>query len=129
MVEAFSAYTSYGDRLGALEKLKPRVSENAIKTTIRSRTDSEALARGEASSPPLVSANKGSCLPVDGDTLARRLVETGTIGRTVMAGLFDNPMGADGFEFIEDTAPDVAGLRAVFESIEFDQIRRGVLEG
>jgi 4-hydroxyphenylpyruvate dioxygenase-like putative hemolysin len=46
-----------------------------------------------------------------------------------MAGLFDNPMGADGFEFIEDTAPDVAGLRAVFESIEFDQIRRGVLEG
>jgi hypothetical protein len=32
VVEAFSAYTSYGDKLGALEKLKPRVSENAIKT-------------------------------------------------------------------------------------------------
>ncbi len=27
-----------------------------------------------------------------------------------MADLFDNPMGTDGFEFIEYTAPDTAAL-------------------
>ena len=36
-----------------------------------------------------------------------------------MADLFDNPMGTDGFEFIEYTAPDVAGLRALFEQLGF----------
>ena len=46
-----------------------------------------------------------------------------------MADLFDNPMGADGFEFIEDTAPNIAGLRALFESIGVDQVHRRVLEG
>jgi 4-hydroxyphenylpyruvate dioxygenase len=38
-----------------------------------------------------------------------------------------NPMGTDGFEFVEYTAPDPQLLRTLFESIELDQIRRGVL--
>ena len=29
----------------------------------------------------------------------------------------DNPMGTDGFEFVEFTAPDAAALGKVFESI------------
>ena len=31
--------------------------------------------------------------------------------------LWDNPMGTDGFEFVEYTAPDPAALVAVFERI------------
>ena len=41
-----------------------------------------------------------------------------------MADLFDNPMGTDGFEFIEYTAPDVAGLRALFERLGFRAVAR-----
>ncbi len=33
--------------------------------------------------------------------------------------LFDNPMGTDGFEFVEYTAPDTAALGALFESLGF----------
>ena len=33
-----------------------------------------------------------------------------------MADLFDNPMGTDGFEFVEFTAPEPERLRALFET-------------
>ncbi len=32
-----------------------------------------------------------------------------------MADLFDNPLGTDGFEFVEFTSPDPRGLGAQFE--------------
>jgi 4-hydroxyphenylpyruvate dioxygenase len=35
---------------------------------------------------------------------------------------FDNPMGTDGFEFVEFTAPDPAALKAVFTKMGFRQI-------
>jgi 4-hydroxyphenylpyruvate dioxygenase len=38
---------------------------------------------------------------------------------TVEAALFDNPMGTDGFEFIEYTSPDPAHLRLLFERMGF----------
>jgi 4-hydroxyphenylpyruvate dioxygenase len=41
--------------------------------------------------------------------------------------LWNNPLCTNGFEFIEYAAPDLAALGALFESIEQDQIRRGVL--
>ena len=41
--------------------------------------------------------------------------------------LWDNPLGTNGFEFIECAAPDSAALGTLFESIEQDQIWRGVL--
>ena len=36
-----------------------------------------------------------------------------------MAALWDNPMGTDGFEFVEYTAPDVKELHALFERMGF----------
>ena len=36
-----------------------------------------------------------------------------------MADLYENPMGTDGFEFVEYTAPDPAQLRALFEQLGF----------
>ena len=36
-----------------------------------------------------------------------------------MADLFDNPMGTDGFEFVEYTAPDPELLRTLFERMGF----------
>ena len=33
--------------------------------------------------------------------------------------LFDNPMGTDGFEFVEYTAPDAELLRTLFEQMGF----------
>jgi len=36
-----------------------------------------------------------------------------------MADLFDNPMGTDGFEFVEYTAPDPELLRTLFEKMGF----------
>jgi 4-hydroxyphenylpyruvate dioxygenase len=36
-----------------------------------------------------------------------------------MADLFDNPMGTDGFEFVEYTAPDPEQLRGLFERMGF----------
>jgi 4-hydroxyphenylpyruvate dioxygenase len=44
-----------------------------------------------------------------------------------MAERWENPMGTDGFEFIEYAAPDPGAMGALFESIELDQMRRGVL--
>jgi 4-hydroxyphenylpyruvate dioxygenase len=41
-----------------------------------------------------------------------------------MAELWDNPIGTDGFEFVEYTAPDVSGLRAFFEHMGFRAVGR-----
>ena len=41
-----------------------------------------------------------------------------------MADLFDNPMGTDGFEFIEYTAPDTAALGHFFETMGFRLVAR-----
>ena len=38
--------------------------------------------------------------------------------------LWDNPMGTDGFEFVEYTAPDPAALGAVFERMGFIAVAR-----
>jgi len=41
-----------------------------------------------------------------------------------MADLFDNPMGTDGFEFVEYTAPDPELLRSLFERMGFPVVAR-----
>ncbi|HET9694056.1 MAG TPA: 4-hydroxyphenylpyruvate dioxygenase [Steroidobacteraceae bacterium] len=41
-----------------------------------------------------------------------------------MADLFDNPMGTDGFEFVEYTAPDPEQLRTLFERMGFPVVAR-----
>ena len=41
-----------------------------------------------------------------------------------MASAFDNPMGTDGFEFVEYTAPDPAQLAGVFERMGFAPVAR-----
>ena len=41
-----------------------------------------------------------------------------------MADLFDNPMGTDGFEFVEYTAPDPELLRTLFERMGFPVVAR-----
>ena len=41
-----------------------------------------------------------------------------------MADLFENPMGTDGFEFIEYTAPDAAALGSLFERMGFVAVAR-----
>ena len=41
-----------------------------------------------------------------------------------MADLFDNPMGTDGFEFVEYTAPDPAELRTLFDRMGFPAVAR-----
>src|ERR1051325_4521666 len=37
----------------------------------------------------------------------------------VMADLWDNPMGTDGFEFVEYTGPEPAQLAGLFERVGF----------
>ena len=41
-----------------------------------------------------------------------------------MPALWDNPMGTDGFEFVEYTAPDVGALSALFERMGFRAVAR-----
>ena len=41
-----------------------------------------------------------------------------------MQALWDNPMGTDGFEFVEYTAPDVGELHALFERMDFRAVAR-----
>ena len=41
-----------------------------------------------------------------------------------MADLFDNPLGTDGFEFVEFTCPDPERLRALFERMGFTAVAR-----
>ena len=43
---------------------------------------------------------------------------------TESTDLFDNPMGTDGFEFVEYTAPDPDALRALFERMGFPEVAR-----
>jgi len=38
--------------------------------------------------------------------------------------LWDNPIGTDGFEFVEYTAPDVSALHALFERMDFRAVAR-----
>src|SRR5947207_141918 len=45
-------------------------------------------------------------------------------GEDGMAQLWDNPVGTDGFEFVEYTAPDVAKLHAFFEQMGFRAVGR-----
>ncbi len=41
-----------------------------------------------------------------------------------MANIWDNPMGTDGFEFVEYTAPDVGQLARLFERMGFRAVAR-----
>jgi 4-hydroxyphenylpyruvate dioxygenase len=41
-----------------------------------------------------------------------------------MAALWNNPIGTDGFEFVEYTAPDVGALNALFERMGFRAVAR-----
>jgi 4-hydroxyphenylpyruvate dioxygenase len=41
-----------------------------------------------------------------------------------MADLFDNPLGTDGFEFVEFTAPDATVLGPLFEALGFTAVAR-----
>ena len=41
-----------------------------------------------------------------------------------MADVFDNPLGLDGFEFIEFSAPEKGLLEPVFERMGFSRIAR-----
>jgi len=41
-----------------------------------------------------------------------------------MTALWENPIGTDGFEFVEYTAPDVALLHALFEKMGFRAVAR-----
>jgi 4-hydroxyphenylpyruvate dioxygenase len=43
---------------------------------------------------------------------------------TAARGVIDNPMGTDGFEFVEYTAPDPAALGALFEKLGFAAVAR-----
>jgi len=42
----------------------------------------------------------------------------------LMSDLHDNPMGTDGFEFVEYTAPDPQLLRTLFERLGFPVVAR-----
>ena len=41
-----------------------------------------------------------------------------------MADLFDNPLGTDGFEFVEFTGPDPQALATHFEKMGFTAVSR-----
>src|ERR671932_1331563 len=43
---------------------------------------------------------------------------------TAQPDLWDNPMGTDGFEFVEYTGPDVAALGQLFETLGFAAVAR-----
>ena len=45
-------------------------------------------------------------------------------GPKVLEADTTNPMGTDGFEFVEYTAPDPAALGALFESMGFVKVAR-----
>ena len=46
-----------------------------------------------------------------------------------MADLFENPIGLDGFEFVEFCAPEKGVLEPVFETMGFSACRQPSLEG
>src|SRR5436190_9768857 len=45
-------------------------------------------------------------------------------GKEMRMELWDNPVGTDGFEFIEYTAPDISGLNGLFEQMGFRAVGR-----
>src|SRR5215217_6038835 len=45
-------------------------------------------------------------------------------GQIMSSQTHDNPMGTDGFEFVEYTAPDPEVLRALFERLGFPVVAR-----
>ena len=51
-------------------------------------------------------------------------IEQATASSGAPASLWDNPMGTDGFEFIEYTAPDAAALGRLFEGLGFAAVAR-----
>src|SRR5215471_5004755 len=50
--------------------------------------------------------------------------ETRAPTAAVPQDLWDNPMGTDGFEFVEYTAPDPAALGRLFETMGFAAVAR-----
>jgi hypothetical protein len=58
--------------------------------------------------------------------LLRRTMTPGETGATTTGrmDLWDNPMGTDGFEFVEYTAPDTAALGRLFETMGFAAVAR-----
>ena len=44
--------------------------------------------------------------------------------QTIELSTWDNPMGTDGFEFIEYAAPDPVAMGKVFESMGFKPVAR-----
>src|SRR3569833_1984652 len=48
----------------------------------------------------------------------------GLAGKEMRVDLWDNPIGTDGFEFVEYTAPDIAQLHALFERMGFRAVGR-----
>src|ERR1700680_2528758 len=56
------------------------------------------------------------------DLLAQPIVSQGP--GELMSDLHDNPMGTDGFEFVEYTAPDPQLLRTLFERLGFPVVAR-----
>ncbi len=49
--------------------------------------------------------------------MATAVAEKGPLG-------LDNPMGTDGFEFVEYTAPDIELLRSLFTKMGFPEVAR-----
>ena len=43
--------------------------------------------------------------------------------------LWDNPIGTDGFEFVEYTAPDIAELHGLFERMGFRAVGAASFQG
>ena len=43
--------------------------------------------------------------------------------------LWDNPIGTDGFEFVEYTAPDIAALHGLFERMGFRAVAPAPFQG
>ncbi len=52
------------------------------------------------------------------------MTQTSSAGNTVSTDLFDNPLGTDGFEFVEFTSPDPDSLKALWELMGFTAVGR-----
>jgi 4-hydroxyphenylpyruvate dioxygenase len=53
-----------------------------------------------------------------------KLSSTPERGKETRMELWDNPVGTDGFEFVEYTAPNIAGLNSLFEQMGFRAVGR-----
>jgi 4-hydroxyphenylpyruvate dioxygenase len=49
---------------------------------------------------------------------------TSSVGNAISTDLFDNPLGTDGFEFVEFTSPDPDSLKALWELMGFTAVGR-----